>query len=167
MRNLAYYRVGGQHPIGWKDPPLVATASFWRLVNGNFIDACVLDWCKLLGDAKGQHFWRRIVSDDKFKAELLRHLNVSDAEFEEFRLKMREYRDKFVAHLDSNLVMNIPTLGVARKSVEYHAYVASNEAQAGDLTGWPDTADKLKGGYTEATNEAETVYERIFPRGGR
>jgi hypothetical protein len=60
IRNLAYYRVGGQYPTGWKAPPLQPTASFWRIVNGNFIDACVLEWCKLLGDTKGQHCWDRI-----------------------------------------------------------------------------------------------------------
>jgi hypothetical protein len=170
IRNLAYYRVGIQHPNGWKDPPLVASASFWRIVNGNFIDACVLEWCKLLGDAKGQHCWQHVVSDTaRFKAELLKDLNVSDAQFEDFRLEMREYRDKFVAHLDSDLVMKIPKLDFAKKTVEfYHAYLATNEAQPGDLNGHADTADKLQAGYKQSEHEAKTVYEQIFPpvRGG-
>jgi len=165
IRNLAYYRVGGKHPTGWKNLPLGPTASFWRTVNGNFIDVCVLEWCKLIGDAKGQHCWERIVSDKaNFKSELLKHLTVSECEFEEFRLKMREYRDKFIAHLDSDREMKIPALDLARKSVEfYHAYVVANEAQLGDLSGWPDTADKLQGAYKEAEEEAETVYKQIFP----
>jgi hypothetical protein len=109
MRNLAYYRVGGQYPTGWKAPPLQRIASFWRIVNGNFIDACVLEWCKLLGDPKGQHYWERVVRDTgKFKADLLKHLKFSESEFDGFRAEMREYRDKFIAHLDSELVMNIP-----------------------------------------------------------
>jgi hypothetical protein len=163
LRNLAYYRVGGKHPTGWKDPPLGPTASFWRIVNGNFIDACVLEWCKLIGDAKGQHCWERVVSDKaKFKAELFKHLNVSESQFEKFRLEMREYRDKFIAHLDSELVMNIPTLDLARKSVEfYHAYIVANEAQSGDLSGLPDTTNKLQGGYKKAKEEAEIVYKKI------
>jgi hypothetical protein len=165
-RNLAYYRIGGQHPTGWKDPPLGSTASFWRIVNGNFIDACVLEWCKLLGDAKGQHSWERVVSDKvKFKADLLRRLDVSDAQFEEFRLEMREYRDRFIAHLDSERVMNIPTLDLARKSVEfYHAYVVANEIQYGDLGGLSDTAEELQRGYKDCEKEAEIVYEQFFPR---
>ena len=163
FRNLAYYRVGSKHPTGWKEPPLGPTASFWRIVNGNFIDACVLEWCKLIGDAKGQHCWGRIVSDKaKFKVELLKHLNVSESQFEKFCLEMREYRDKFIAHLDSELVMNIPTLDLARKSVEfYHAYVVANEAQSGDLRGLPDTTNKLQGGYKAAKEEAEFVYKKI------
>jgi hypothetical protein len=165
LRNVAYYRVGGKHPTGWKDPPLGPTASFWRIVNGNFIDACVLEWCKLIGDAKGQHCWERVVSDKtKFKAEMLEHVNVSEVEFEKFRKEMCEYRNKFIAHLDSELVMNIPTLDLAKKSVEfYHAYVMANEAQPGDLSGWPDTAVKLQGAFREAEQEAELVYKQIFP----
>ena len=75
---------------------------------------------------------------------------------------MREYRDKFIAHLDSELVMNIPTLDLARKSVEfYHAYIVANEAQSGDLSGLPDTTNKLQGGYKKAKEEAEIVYKKI------
>jgi hypothetical protein len=140
---------------------LQPTASFWRIVNGNFIDACVLEWCKLLGDPKGQHYWERIVTDtEKFKAELLKQLNVSESEFETFRVEMREYRDKFIAHLDSEPVMNIPKLYLARASVEfYHAYVVANEAQPDDLRGWPDTAAKLQLGYKESEEEAEVAYK--------
>jgi len=76
---------------------------------------------------------------------------------------MREYRDKFIAHLDLELVMNIPKLDLARKSVEfYHAYVVANETQPADLSGWPDTAVKLQGAYREAEEEAELVYKQIF-----
>ena len=165
VRNLAYYRVGGKHPTGWKDPPLGPTASFWRIVNGNFIDVCVLEWCKLMGDAKGQHCWERVVSDKaKFKAELFKHLNVSESQFEKFRLEMREYRDKFLAHLDSELVMNIPMLDLARKSVEfYHAYVVANEAQSGDLSGLPDTTNKLQAATREPRRRRRLFIRRLFP----
>jgi hypothetical protein len=63
-RNVAYYRAG------WADraQPLLSElhphASFWRQVNGNFLDMAVLDWCKLFGDPKetprkrlAKHHW--------------------------------------------------------------------------------------------------------------
>jgi hypothetical protein len=66
MRNLAYYRTGQRFPDGWKAKPLVPTAPFWRTVNGNFIDVCVLEWCKLFGDKittradrQNNHYWGR------------------------------------------------------------------------------------------------------------
>ena len=48
-RNLAYYRVGQEkgravHPEDQRH------ASFWRQVNGNFLDLCVLEWCQLFGE---------------------------------------------------------------------------------------------------------------------
>jgi hypothetical protein len=77
---------------------------------------------------------------------------------------MREYRDKCIAHLDSEPVMNIPKLDLARASVEfYHTYVVANEAQPGDLSGWPDTAARLQRGYKESEEEAGAVYKQIFP----
>jgi hypothetical protein len=169
MRNLAYYRTGYRYPIGWRDAPLAEVASFWRIVNGNFIDVCVLEWCKLLGDAKAQHYWERVVSDkERFKTELLRRLGLSEAEFELFRQKMRTYRDRFIAHLDSEFVMQIPTLDLAKTSVEfYHEYVAMNEAEPADLFALPDTAEKLQHGYRECEEEAERVYRAAFGSSAR
>ena len=44
---------------------------FWVTVNGNFVDQAVLEWCKLLGDKNGQHYWGKIVSDTaRFEREL-------------------------------------------------------------------------------------------------
>src|ERR1700730_6834305 len=102
MRNLAYYRTGQNFPAGWKDAPLQPTAPFWRTVNGNFIDICVFEWCKLFGDNAGarnpdRHGWRQIVTDQAgFETALLSHLGKSEAEFDGYRVEMREYRDKFL-----------------------------------------------------------------------
>jgi hypothetical protein len=74
LRNLAYYRAGqgqqGRHLLDPSEP----TVNFWRQANSNFIDMCVLDWCKLFADKQAVHHWRKIVSDPaKFEADLLVH----------------------------------------------------------------------------------------------
>jgi hypothetical protein len=70
---------------------------------------------------------------------------------------MRQYRDKFLAHLDSDEVMNIPALDIAKRAVWfYHAYVVQHEAQPGDLAGLPV---KLDAGYSQCEDEARTVYK--------
>ena len=66
MRNLAFHRVGHEFPIGWKEEPLEPTADFWITLNGNFFDTCVLEWCKLFGEQRGKHFWKRIVGRCSF-----------------------------------------------------------------------------------------------------
>jgi hypothetical protein len=59
-RNLAFYRA---RESGKARALLSAShpqASFWRQANGNFLDICVLEWCKLFGDKKGKHHWSRV-----------------------------------------------------------------------------------------------------------
>ena len=47
---------------------------------------------------------------------------------------MRYYRDKFVAHQDSEYIVILPTLDVAKKAVWfYHAHLVNHEAKSGDL----------------------------------
>jgi len=125
----------------------------------------VLDWCKLFGDPKSQQGWHSVVSDKaKFQAELLRKIGLTEQEFENFRLKMREYRDKFVAHLDSDLTAFIPLLDVAKNSVDFFfEYLIDNEIAAADLSGLPDSAEKFRLGYEQSLKEAELVYRKCFP----
>jgi hypothetical protein len=132
-RNLAFYHAG------WEGKRFRRNTEFWRAVNSNFLDVCILEWCKLFGDHRAQHHWSKRVSDPAaFEKALHRQLNTTTKEFEEYRVSVRLYRDKFVAHLDSDKVMHIPWLGKAQSSVWfYHAHVVKNEAQPGDLAGLP------------------------------
>jgi hypothetical protein len=162
IRNLAFYRVGSRHNDGWATIPLTPTGEFWRTVNGNFIDTCVLEWCKLLGDCKDEHFWKNVVSDAAaFETALLLGLNMDAAAFERYRCKVRKYRDKFIAHLDHERVMDVPHLDIARSSVEfYHAYLLQNEVQVGDLSGLPDTEENLRLYYEQCEVIATQIYKK-------
>jgi hypothetical protein len=132
-RNLAYYRTGHDRLSGGSYSQILAT------IDGNFLDMGVIEWCKLLGDKKGRHFWGNVVSDHQaFEADLLKHLGQTSDQFASYVEEMREYRDKFLAHLDDGHVMNIPNLDRAKAAVEfYHGHVVRNEASANDLAGLP------------------------------
>jgi hypothetical protein len=161
MRNLAYHRAGYEFPIGWKEKPLKETADFWITLNGNFFDTRVLEWCKLFGEPGGEHYWERIVSDPTlFKEALLAQLGIADVGFEALRKKMRHYRDKFVAHLDSDSTAFLPMLDIAKTSVAfYHSQVVS-EALGDELVGLTDTDLKLRLGHEQCEKDARSVYER-------
>ena len=163
MRNLAFFRSARKFPAGWSTPPLLPSADFWRTTSNNFLDTCVLERCKLLGDAKAEHGWENIVSDKKkFQTELLASLKVTEAEFEEFRQKMRALRDKFIAHLDSDETMYIPLLDLAKASVEfYHGYLITHEVKLGELS---DTAEKLEAGYKKCESMAQDVFQQFFAK---
>lgn len=114
LRNLSYYQAG------WSEGLLVLQNDFWTTVNGNFMDICVLEWCKLFADQRGKHFWGKVISDQsRFQHGLLQELGISEQDFLECVGKVREYRDKFVAHLDSEEIMKLPVLDVIKKSVSF------------------------------------------------
>jgi hypothetical protein len=80
IRNLAFHRAGLQDKV--RDDLLNhhyrPEGEFWIQVHGNFLDACVLDWCKLFADLKGKHHWRRVVDNpDRFETDLRATLEPS------------------------------------------------------------------------------------------
>jgi hypothetical protein len=159
VQNLAFYRAG------WSAHKVLARhdSQFWVTANGNFLDHCVLEWCKLFGELKGEHYWGNIVGTPAaFEKELLVALRIDASGFDAYVEKLRHYRDKFVAHLDSDKVMNIPDLEMAKEAVLfYQAYIFREEAQASDLLGpIPDAHPcyDLRSLYERRMEEARKEY---------
>jgi hypothetical protein len=114
LRNAAYYRAFSAQ----RGPR--RREQFWRTVHGNFLDVSVLEWCKLFGDLRAQHHWSKCVSDQPaFCKALYAHVGLSAAEFEAYRIELRTYRDKFVAHLDELNEINFPDIQSAIDSVRF------------------------------------------------
>lgn len=151
LRNLAFYKAG------WRDRAPIRTEQFWVTANGNFLDHCVLEWCKLFGEPRGKHHWRKVVTDhNAFFHGLLNALRLTDAQFKAYIDEMRTYRGKFVAHLDLDEIMQIPRLTRARKSVAYlYDYVLAHEDDGGFFPEAPPNAARF---YTQYANEAKGVY---------
>jgi hypothetical protein len=165
-RNVAYFRAG-QSQIGAAARARAhAFSGFWTQVSANFLDISVLEWCKLLGDEKDKHFFRNVVTDPAaFEASLLAHLGMTASDFGDLAKKMRRYRDKFVAHLDSDAKMDIPRLtdALAANSF-YHGHIVTVEAAAGDLFGLADTSEKFANGYEQCFKEAQRAYGQATSR---
>lgn len=82
-------------------------------------------------------------------------LRMDADSFERYRLKAREYRDKFVAHLDLDLTAYIPHLDPAWASVRfYHAHVIK-EARPEIFAGLPLDIDEYQ---TRKSTEAAGIY---------
>lgn len=108
VRNVAYYQAG--RPNG----ELVSQEDFWCNANSNFLDIAVLEWCKLFGEWNGKHHWRKVVPEPtEFPTALHEGIGITQAEFDAHKSEMKDYRDKFVAHLDSECRMQIPRLTIA------------------------------------------------------
>jgi hypothetical protein len=123
LRNIAFYRVG------WRGRECKRRDQFWVTVNGNFLDHAVLEWCKLFADKKGKLHWSKLISSPgRFEQGLLKRMRLTSAQLETYINEMRAYRDKFVAHLDAEPVMQIPRLRLARMSVAFlYDYILANE----------------------------------------
>ena len=151
-RNLAYFRAG------WKELPLRKEGDFWITVVGNFIDVSVLEWSKLFVDHSDKHHWKQIVSDKKeFKSRLIETLGITDADWSKSRQGIKDYRDKFIAHLDSELTMNVPDMKLPQRMVEfYFDEIRTCCSSDSVLDGMPHDMSQY---YTDCDNEALVVYK--------
>jgi hypothetical protein len=115
---------------------------FWVTTNGNNFDICVLEWCKLFGEDRGQHHWGKVVMrKSDFQQDLLSHIRMTPEQFEVYIKKMRQYRDKFVAHLDNEPVMYFPELRTARRSAAFlYRYLLQYEDDGGFFPESPASA---------------------------
>lgn len=124
VRNIAYYRAG------WLDGHFVSNDDFWRNTNSNFLDVAVLEWCKVFADWNGKPHWRKVVpAPADFLSALLEGIAITEETFNAHREETRTYRDKFVAHLDAERMMQIPRLEVILNSVVFLYDLIRNEYQ--------------------------------------
>jgi hypothetical protein len=152
LRNAAYYRAFNAAPIARR------REQFWRTLNVNFIDICMLEWCKLFGDLNAMHHWSKCVTDaGEFCTGLYRRVRLDQHGFEAFRLEIRLYRDKFVAHLDEGNTMAIPRLQPAIESVEYlYGYLLDVED---DLDAFHDAPRSPTAQYQENLREGRAAHK--------
>jgi hypothetical protein len=168
MRNLALHRAGVEIEV--KDNllnPYHPQGEFWLQAHSNFFDISVLDWCKLFADRKnGKHHWRRVVENpDRFEADLYPTLGVTAAEFTTLITNIKDYRDKFVAHLDEERTMLLPALETAKKSIAFlHQRLAQEARIYEHWQGLPTTAEQLDRVFKRALEEAQIVYAEALAR---
>lgn len=107
IANIAAYRVN------WitidNKRTLRIDLDFWVRANGTFFDMTVIEWCKLFADKNGKHHWSKTFPNhQEWTHKLLQHLEMSEEDYEVELAKIKDYRDKYVAHLDNPKSMNYP-----------------------------------------------------------
>jgi hypothetical protein len=152
LRNCAYYYAGRDGKT------LTRKDQFSVTINGNFLDLCTLEFCKLFAEARGRHYWRKVVTDpDDFLDGLLEEVNMNAAEFDQYIASMKFYRDKYVAHLDEELGGKYPHLGPGKKAVSYlFDYLLKHEDE-GDF--FPDALGTASDFYGDRQEEGKAAYK--------
>jgi hypothetical protein len=129
----------------------------------------VILWCKIFADRKAKHYSASVVSDgERFKNELLAHLNMSDTEFAEYEKLMRGVRDKFIAHLDDLTAVPVPKFEAALDSVKFLLdYLFRHENKGNILEGVPRFPDPVYRLAYEDAHFAYTGKPKVIYTGGR
>lgn len=151
-RNMAHYRAGFRD--GQYSGP---KSTFWITINNNSLDTAVLEWCKMFGDKNEHQYWGKVVSNPaNFESALYKFVGMSKEEFATQIAVVRKYRDKFLAHLDSDRRMVPPRLDeMWVAALFYFREVLKNEMT-------PDEAKKVRldlpDYYEECFTEARAFY---------
>ena len=94
---------------------------------------------------------------DAFLLGLYEHSGLNETGFEAYRLEVRAYRDKFVAHLDELNKMRIPRLQPALDSVRYlYEYLIEHED---DVDAFHDTPCSANVRYQEHLREGREAHQ--------
>jgi hypothetical protein len=122
------------------------------------LDVCVLEWCELFADRTGGHYWGRIFPDPTtFLPELLHQIGIEKGDYDAQGRRMRLYRDKFIAHLDSDEVVHLPQLDLPKAAVWfYHAHLGTTDGLVSLAGGFADLDEY----YAACADEAMAVYTR-------
>lgn len=135
-RNLAYYK------SGCDGEDIKAQDQFWISINGNFLDIAVLEWCKLFGDYKDKHHWKKVAhTDSQFKERMFEELQIKQTDLDRIHGSIKAYRDKFVAHLDSEETMNIPKISEGFEMVCF--YYKEVKSLCNRISDWPESLESF------------------------
>jgi hypothetical protein len=150
IRNYAYYEAG------WDGKTSKANNDYLKTVQGNFIDISVLEWWKLFGDYNDKHHWKKIIDKPStFKKEMLEDAAITEEELSICRKTFKAYRDKFLAHLDSDDIMNIPEFDIALSVVKFYYNKIAIELGASGLRNFPADIERY---YKKCFSESEEYF---------
>ena len=152
LRNAAYYRAWNAASQNRRKE------QFWISLNGNFIDTCLLEWCKLFGDLRAMHHWSKVISaPTTFITGLHAATGLDETAFETYRLEVRTYRDKFVAHLDELNNIQIPRIQPAIDSARYlYTYLLEVED---DVDAFHDAPQSARLHYQQCLREGRSAHQ--------
>jgi hypothetical protein len=115
--------------------------------------------CKLFVDKNGRHYWKKVITDhNRFFSGLMKKLDYSEEEFDKYISEMKEYRDKFVAHLDDKTCGRYPTLNIAKESCFYlYDYLLANEYDPNSFHDAPDIRECFSQSLAEGNRTHSSI----------
>jgi hypothetical protein len=120
--------------------------TFWIMTVNLLADTAALEWCKVFGSRDEDTHWTRAVPKDKhdgIRADLLKAISLTQADWEKYRDGIVGYRDQVVAHHDLGAtVAKYPHYDVALVAANFMFDQLRNIADADSLGGVPTSLDR-------------------------
>jgi len=154
-RYLSYHRAFNKYKGTLKQ-------NFWIATYNNAIDQAVLSWFHLFGYHNDDLHWKKVVDDkQKFRDGLYNYLNITENEFTTYWQKIKDYRDKDIAHFEIRPMRNIPEMSIALKATNYYYKIILKELSLyNDYSNWPiDLIEYHQRSLEQAKNIVSVAYE--------
>jgi len=120
--------------------------NFWIMTVNLLADAAAVEWCKVFGSWDEDTHWTRVVPKDihdGIRADLLKAIGLTQADWEKYRSSILSYRDQMVAHHDLDAtVANYPHYDVALVAASFIFDQLRNFADPNSLGGIPTSLDR-------------------------
>ena len=120
--------------------------TFWNMTVNLLADAAAVEWCKVFGSWDENTHWTQVVPKerhDEVRADLLKAIGLTQAEWEEYRNSIVNYRDQMVAHHDLDAtVAKYPRYDVAIVAAGFMFDQLRNIADPDSLGGIPTSLDR-------------------------
>ena len=86
------------------------------------------------------------------------HCNLKPDDFSSYRQDIKNYRDRFVAHLDSDETMYIPQFDKALQLTQYYYDHVINELKTHQKLNLPNDIDAY---YKQCIDESENYFQNM------
>ena len=156
VRNVAYHRSLLKQKDNFEQ-------NYWILIFNNFLEIAVLEWCKVFGSNTDTTHWTKYIDvDDQagFRSNLWKRLNLTEQEWKDYRQKMKDYRDKVVAHDEYNpKITNYPDFSHALESCYFYYEILIKELRLLKCYDYPDNLEEY---FNRSLKQAEKISETAY-----
>ena len=155
VRNAANYR----SMVKYKDD---FNQNYWIHIFNNFFDLAILEWCKVFGTDSEPTHWKTLVDDhESFRKGRLKHMGLTESEWESYWTKAKNYRNNIITHFrkNPNKVKNYPALdNIITSACYYYGWLVKALAERNII----QEPESLEVYYNNCLKQAELFTEKAY-----
>ena len=156
IRNAANYR----SLLKYKDE---FSQKYWIFVFNNSFDMSILEWCKVFGTDSEPTHWKKLVEEhdhDNFREGLLKHINLTDPEWDRYWREVKDYRNNLITHFRKDpKIIRYPSLdNIINSTFYYYEWLVKKLEEYGIK----QEPEDLRGYYIKCLEQANLFSETAY-----